>query len=94
MTTHLGAWDQWEKVKKFLLGKPIYMEISFSLGFLAPEKFREIVLNHPEKYILFGTDSPWTDQGETLSLFRKLNLGKEKEGLILSENAANLLNSG
>ena len=91
VTTHLGAWDQWEKVKEFLLGKPIYMEISFSLGLLPPEKAREIILNHPEKYIIFGTDSPWTDQGETLSLFRKLNLGHEKEKLILGENAVNLL---
>lgn len=94
VTTHLGAWEQWGKVKEFLLGKPIYMEISFSLEFLPPEKVREIILNHPEKYILFGTDSPWTDQGKALSLFRKLDLGTEKERLILEENAVNLLNSG
>ena len=94
VTTHLGAWDQWDQVEKFLLGKPIYMEISFSLEFLSPEKVREIIRNHPEKYLLFGTDSPWADQGEALSLFRKLNLGAEKEKLILRENAFNLLSSG
>ncbi|MFH2069419.1 MAG: amidohydrolase family protein [Candidatus Omnitrophota bacterium] len=93
VTTHLGAWDQWAKVEEFLLGKSIYMEISFSLEFLPPEKAREIIRNHPEKYVLFGTDSPWTAQGKALSLFRKLNLGAEKEKLILEKNAANLLNS-
>ncbi|MFA5393479.1 MAG: amidohydrolase family protein [Candidatus Ratteibacteria bacterium] len=93
VTTHLGAWNQWEEVKEFLLGKKVYLEISFSLGFLSPEKVREIILNHPEKYILFGTDSPWTDQAEALSLFRKLELGAGKEKLILGENAVNLLNS-
>lgn len=39
VTTHLGAWEQWEKVKDFLLGKSIYMEISFSLEFLPPKRF-------------------------------------------------------
>ncbi len=92
VTTHLGAWEQWKEVEQFLLGKQIYMEISFSLEFL-DDIVRKIILNHPPEYILFGTDSPWTDQQKTLSLLRGLQLGKEKEELILWENAINLLNS-
>jgi uncharacterized protein len=92
VTTHLGAWEEWEEVERFLLGQPIYMEISFSLEFLN-ETVRKIISHHPADYILFGTDSPWTDQQKTLSLFRGLQLGEEKEGLILRENALKLLNS-
>jgi len=92
VTTHLGAWEQWEEVERFLLGKQIYMEISFSLEFL-DETVRKIISNHPTEYILFGTDSPWTEQQKTLSLFRELQLGEEKEKLILRDNAIQLLDS-
>lgn len=94
VTTHLGAWKLWEDVERYLLGKPIYMEISFSLDFLNEHAaIRNIFLNHPPGYILFGTDSPWTRQETTLSLFRGLHLGEEKERLILRENALALLNT-
>ncbi len=93
VTTHLGAWKQWEEVEKYLLGKQIYMEISFSLEFLYNEAVKNIISNHPPEYILFGTDSPWTDQKKTLSLLKDLHLGEVKEKLILRENAVNLLNS-
>jgi uncharacterized protein len=92
VTTHLGAWEEWEEVEHFLLGKPIYMEISFSLEFL-DNTVRKIISNHPAEYILFGTDSPWTDQQKTLSLFRELKLGEKREELILLKNAVKLLNS-
>ena len=92
ITTHLGAWNLWEEVEKFLLGKPIYMEISFSLEFLN-DTVKKIISHHPPEYILFGTDSPWTEQQQTLALLRDLHLGEEKEDLILRENALRLLNS-
>ncbi|MCG2723068.1 MAG: amidohydrolase family protein, partial [Thermodesulfovibrionales bacterium] len=92
VTTHLGAWEQWDEVEQFLLGKNIYMEISFSLEFL-DDAVKKIISNHPQEYILFGTDSPWTEQQKTLSLLRSLQLGEEKEALILRENAEKLLNS-
>jgi uncharacterized protein len=92
VTTHLGAWEDWAEVERFLLGKPIYMEISYSLEFL-DDTVKKIISSHPAEYILFGTDSPWTDQQQTLSLFRKLKLGEKREELILRENSIKLLNS-
>jgi len=91
VTTHLGAWQQWDEVKDLLIGKEIYMEISFALDYLSTEMARKMIMDHPAGYVLFGTDSPWTDQEKTLSLLKKLNLppGKQKE--ILSDNAMRLL---
>ncbi len=94
VTTHLGAWEDWDEVEKHLLGKHIFMEISYSLDILEQEKSRKIFLNHPPECILFGTDSPWTDQGQTLSLLKGLSLGDERERRILRENALNLLALG
>lgn len=93
ITTHLGSWMQWQEVASILAGKPAYMEISFSLEYLDREPIREIFLKHPREYILFGTDSPWTDQERTLELFRGLQLGDETERLILRDNAVRLLDS-
>ncbi len=74
IATHLGGWGEWEEVKSFLAGKPIFMEISFALTFLEPDKVRDILLRHPADYLLFGTDSPWSDQAETLQLLENLDL--------------------
>ena len=68
------------------------MEISFSLDFL-DATVKKIISNHPPEYILFGTDSPWTDQQNSVSLLKGLQLGEEKEAHIFRENAVKLLES-
>jgi predicted TIM-barrel fold metal-dependent hydrolase len=90
ITTHLGAWEQWDEVREMLLGRPVYMEISFSVEFLG-QGLREFIEGHPEGYVLFGTDAPWTGQKETLESVMGLGLGKGLlEGLIRG-NARKLL---
>ena len=91
ITTHLGSWDDWDDVRQYLLGKPIYMEISFSLELLPREEARDILGRHPMEYVLFGTDSPWTDQSGAIELLRGLDLDPKREAAILSGNADRLL---
>ena len=91
VATHLGAWQQWDDVEKILAGKHIYMELSWSLEYLTAEQARRIILAHPANYVLFGTDSPWTDQGKTVSLFKNLNLPQELEIKIFRDNGIYLL---
>ncbi len=91
VATHLGAWQQWEDVAQMLAGRHIYMELSWSLEYLPPEQARQIILAHPADCLLFGTDSPWTDQGKTLSLLRSLELPRELERKILRDNAMAIL---
>jgi uncharacterized protein len=91
VTTHLGAWQQWDQVETALVGQPIAMEISFALDSLPREQARRILLNHGAEYLLFGTDSPWTDQGHTLQLLRSLDLPQDRLDKILWANAARLL---
>lgn len=91
VTTHLGAWEDWDEVRKHLLGRPIYMETSFSLSLIGPEKARELILAHPADRLLFGTDSPWEDQGEALRQIKALGLGAALEERLLCRNAEALL---
>ncbi len=91
VATHLGAWRQWDEVRRYLLGRPIYMEISMALEDLDPAVSREMLMLHPQEYLLFGTDSPWSDQGATLSRLRDLKLPEPRWSRIVYENAGQLL---
>jgi len=91
VTTHLGAWDDWQAVRKLLIGKPIYMEISYALDFLEPKIARKMITSHPAEYILFGSDSPWSDQSNTLRLLQELNLDQQLFAKITRINAEQLI---
>lgn len=91
ITTHLGGWEDWEEVACHLLGKEIYMETSFSLKYLGREKVKEFLLKHPSDYLLFGTDSPWSDQKEEVEEISKLELPQKIFRKIMGENALKLL---
>jgi len=91
ITTHLGAWQQWDEVRQLLIGQEIYMEISFAFDYMSLETARKMLMCHPDEYILFGTDSPWTVQEKTLKVLKKLGLPEKKIERILSRNAVSLL---
>ncbi|OHB51632.1 MAG: amidohydrolase [Planctomycetes bacterium GWF2_42_9] len=92
ITTHFGAWQQWDKVADEIIGKNIYMEISFALDYLDTATAKKLLETHPADYILFGSDSPWRKQDETLNLLRRLNLEPSRMEKILYKNAQRLLN--
>ena len=91
VATHLGAWQQWDEVPSHLLGKPILMELSLAPDDLASDRLRDLLMQHPSDFLLFGTDSPWSDPKSTLSRLRNLGLPAERLARILSGNAARLL---
>jgi predicted TIM-barrel fold metal-dependent hydrolase len=91
ITSHMGAWDDWDEVEKHLLGKPITMDISLSLELLGRERARAMLLAHPPDRILLGTDSPWSSQSETIGLLRSLELDGDLEARILGGNAESIL---
>jgi len=91
VTTHFLAWDDWEEAAKYLIGKPVYTDFSMTFPFIGSERVRAMVLKHPREYVLFGTDSPWQDQGEEIARFRALKLGAEWEQAVLVDNARRLL---
>ena len=70
------------------------MELSFALDFLDQKRIREIILNHPPEYLLFGTDSPWTDQATTLKMLARLGLPDDLFAQVVRTNARKLLGYG
>ena len=91
IATHLGGWDEWDEVECLLVGQPIFLELSFALDTLDPVRMRRILLAHPADYLLFGTDSPWTDQAASLGRLDQLKLPPPLFERIIGGNARRLL---
>jgi hypothetical protein len=83
----------WEESARTLLGRPIWLDVSMALPFLPPERVREMALAHPAEYLLFGTDSPWTDQASELALWKGMGFGEDFLCGFLGGNAQRLLAS-
>lgn len=90
MATHLGGWDDWDVVEQNLIGQPVWIEISFALGWAPPETIKRLLEKHPSDRLLFGSDSPWQDQACTLEKLKDIGLSPAREKAILSTNALRL----
>ncbi|RPJ06896.1 MAG: amidohydrolase [Spirochaetaceae bacterium] len=91
ITTHLGAWKDWEEVEKHIIGRPILMEISYTLGILDDASAVRLLLKHPSDYIIFGTDSPWDDQKMAVDRFMALRIPDKIKEKVMFKNPARLL---
>jgi len=89
---HMGGWKLWDDVEQLLVGQNVFFDTAFTDTYLAPEQFVRIVHNHGAERILFGTDSPWSGQRETIAMINGLPLTAAEKQLILGGNAQRLLN--
>ena len=103
---HMGGWKNWDEVAENLVNTSAMLDTSFSLGKITPldnsfskeflnllkdEDFIKLVRAFGSHRILFGTDSPWTDQKRSLDLIKKLPLAENEKINILGQNAFKLL---
>jgi uncharacterized protein len=93
VTTHVGGWRQWDRAG--ILGKceNVYTETSMTLTELSDEAFIKVLAEFDEDRVLFGSDSPWTDQKEMLDRTLKLDLPERKKEKLLELNARKILGS-
>ncbi|MBQ3038643.1 MAG: amidohydrolase [Clostridia bacterium] len=90
IAAHMGGYMRWEKVLKYLVDTPIYFDTSYSVGQMDDELAKEIIKAHGADKILFGSDSPWMDQGYVAEKIREFNLGEEAQRKIFWENGAKI----
>lgn len=91
VATHFGGWKLWDEVEEMLIGKEIFMEISFALKYLSKEQISRMIKQHPREYLLFGSDSPWDNQSICLQALSRLSLETELFTAITGNNAQKLL---
>ena len=103
---HMGGWKEWEDVPS-LADTGVWLDTAFSTDHIIPadkeeweqdelamldqDTFMHLVKIFTPEKILFGTDSPWSDQKASLDWIRKLPLAENEREMILHENAENIL---
>lgn len=104
---HMGGWRQWDKVEELLIGQPVWFDTSFSAGEITPLEdgyysskelplldetdFLRMIHKLGTHRVLFGTDSPWSDQEASLDFILALPLENAEMDAILEGNARKLL---
>lgn len=91
IAAHLGGFDMWDDVMKYLVGTPIYMDTAFLSLFIDKKMYRDIIKEHGSDKILFGSDNPWENPADTLRALKELKLSDEEYENITFKNATNLL---
>ena len=103
---HMGGWKNWQEVAENLSDTSAMLDTAFSLGEITPkddyyspdflsllkkQDFVRLVNIFGSERVLFGTDSPWTDQEESLKKIKELPFSEADLENIIYLNAKKLL---
>ena len=107
VAAHMGGWKNWNDVLQLLGDTKIFIDTAFStdkiiprsdcvwheddLQLLSAAQFMKFVEVFGADRILFGTDSPWSDQNSSLKFIDDLPLADDDRKKILGLNAKRLL---
>lgn len=103
---HLGALGQWPEAGE-IYGMDVYIDTACALypwrdrngrvsrhqglAALTAEQFTGIVRRHGVDRVLFGSDSPWTDEAESIELIKNSGLTPAELSAVLGGNGERLL---
>lgn len=104
---HMGGWENWEEVPEYFAGTGVYLDTSFStekikplndgywdgknLSMMGEDRVMKIIEAIGPDNILFGSDSPWTSQKDSIEFIKRLPLSDNEQSGILGGNAAKLM---
>lgn len=92
VAAHSGGYLYSDDVLKYLTDKEeIYIDTSYSLGYMDKNKLKKIYNNIDPEHILFGTDSPWTDRKEAVHRIEDFGFSQEEKLKIFYKNSLKLL---
>jgi len=91
VAAHMGGYQCWDDVERYLVGEAVYLDTSFSLRDMSPEQFLRILSGHGAARLLFASDSPWGSQSEEVERMQTIGLQEPEMQAILGGNAAKLL---
>lgn len=88
---HLGGYTQLDEVTAYLVGEPVYLDVSFALDRVEPEAVLRLIRAHGADRILFGSDCPWGDQADFVARMLALPLTDIERDAIFGGNARRIL---
>nr|WP_162990680.1 amidohydrolase family protein [Maliibacterium massiliense] len=93
IAAHMGQWLHPECVLRALAGRAnnVYIDTSFSLGYMSDALFIKLARTHGIERVLFGSDLPWGDAGKDIARIGAMALTDAEKHAIFSGNAKRLL---
>jgi len=91
IAAHFGGFRMWNEVRKYLLGKDIYLDTAFFFDYLPKDEILSLILSHPADKILFGTDFPLIDQRKDIDALNNIDIPSDLKEKIFSSNASFLM---
>lgn len=91
VAAHMGSHALWRDVEDVLLGRPVFLDTSYSHYSLQDEAMSRMIRRHGAENVLFGTDSPWKRADDEISRISRLPLPPADIERILYKNAQELL---
>jgi len=89
--THVGGWKQWERISCLRDCDNVFTETSLAMCEISDIEFIKAISLFDEDRVLFGSDSPWTDQREMLLRTLALDISDSRKEKMMFKNAARLL---
>lgn len=87
---HMGGYKQWDDVSRDLVGMDVVFDTAYLVG-LNDDDFIQLARKHGIDKIVFGTDSPWSDQTDAIKYIQELPFTVEEKEAIFYKNAQRLL---
>ena len=91
VAAHMGGWKVWDDVEEILCGENIWFDTSAINGFLDKEQFLNMCRKHNPERIVFGSDTPWYDQAESIRWIESSGLSSTELEMVFHKNGFNLL---
>lgn len=91
IAAHFGGWTLWDYAKEYLLSRECMLDTSSSIGWLGPQRSKELIREYGAERFLFGTDYPLATAAQELEYMENLNLTDKEYELIYAQNAIRYL---
>lgn len=91
VATHVGGWKQWDRSGMLGSIPNVWTETSMTMTEIGDDAFVEALSKFDEDRVLFGSDSPWTDQKEMLDRALRLGISDRRKEKLMGGNALRLL---
>lgn len=89
---HLGGYKETQSTLQYLAKREIYLDTSVADIYFTRENAEKIIKEHGEDFLLFGSDCPWADVGQSVKFIDSLNIPSSKKEALFYKNAKFLLN--
>ncbi len=93
IAAHLGGMKLWDDIEKYTAGKydNLWFDVSVISRYIEDDKLFRIIRLQGANKVLFGSDCPWDDPANEISMIERLPLTDFEKELIFHKNAEELM---